>query len=80
MFLSNVIAYVFSVVQKTDVTSAGARNYVGFFFELVRLVRVELTTCRLGGGRSIHLSYNRNKLILADIRRLRNDLTEQSTV
>ena len=26
---------------------------------MVRLVRVEPTTCRLGGGRSIQLSYNR---------------------
>ncbi len=33
---------------------------------MVRLVRVELTTCRLGGGRSIHLSYNRNNIILAE--------------
>lgn len=34
---------------------------------MVRLVRVELTTCRLGGGRSIHLSYNRNNIILSNI-------------
>ena len=40
-------------------------NGTGCLFILVRLVRVELTTCRLGGGRSIQLSYNRNNIILS---------------
>lgn len=31
------------------------------FLRMVRLARVELAACRLGGGRSIHLSYNRRR-------------------
>ena len=65
--------------QKTPASctkhDAGAKT-----FQLVRLVRVELTTCRLGGGRSIQLSYNRNKAILSDNASPRKDLTEQSAL
>ena len=52
--------------NKKGVTSAGAKATPFHIFKLVRLVRVELTTCRLGGGRSIQLSYNRNNHILAE--------------
>ena len=52
--------------NQKGVTSAGAKATPFLYSYLVRLVRVELTTCRLGGGRSIQLSYNRNKDILAE--------------
>ena len=34
------------------------------FLRMVRLARVELAACRLGGGRSIHLSYNRRRNLI----------------